>query len=629
MQSRQEGSVMRKMMKTYPEKFIPEDQIFSQIQAGDRIFIGTACGEPQYLVNALIRYVESHPLTFSYAEALHIWTLGVDPQVSEKFGSNFRRSAFFIGKDARDAVNKGEANYIPIFLSQVPALLRRHTIPIDVALIQTSPPDEHGYMSLGISVDIVKEAVQLASLVIAQVNSNMPRVHGDSFVHIGQVDFLLTHDEPLLEYETDRPDETVRRMGKYVSNIVEDGDTIQVGYGSIPSAVISYLSTKHDLGVHTELLTDGLVDLMRKGVVNNKRKNIDTGKTVAAFCMGKKNTYAYVNDNPTFEFKTIDYTNSPSVISQINNMTAINSALEIDLTGQATSESLGSSFYSGIGGQADFMRGAAMAPYGKSILVLPSTARNGTVSRIVPSLKEGAGVTLTRGDIHYVITEYGIAYIHGRNLRERAMSLIAIAHPAFQPALLEQAKKQSLVYESRIYALGKKGLYPEHLEARRKTKTGLEIFLRPVKATDEAMLRELLSPLPVETYGETCSKFLHALHEPDESGLIDYTREMAILALLKRDNEEKLVGLGKYVVSDDRHIAELAVLVREDSRNLGVGTEILWYLKRIARRRGLLGFTAKIAKENEPALRLLEKAEFDLKRKTLRTEYLLDMRFKA
>ena len=628
MQRGQEGSVMRKMMRTYPEKFPSEDEIFSQVQAGDRIFIGTACGEPQYLVKALIRYVESHPTTFSYAEALHIWTLGVDPRSSNKFGSNFRRSSFFIGKDTREAVNKGEANYIPIFLSQVPALLRRHTIPIDVALIQTSPPDEHGYMSLGISVDIVKEAVQVASLVIAQVNSNMPRVHGDSFVHIGQVDFLLPHDEPLLENDTELPDETVRRMGKYVSNVVEDGDTIQVGYGSIPSAVISYLNTKHDLGVHTELLTDGIVDLMRKGVINNRRKNIDTGKTVAAFCVGKKATYAYINDNPTFEFKTIDYTNNPSVISRINNMTAINTALEIDLTGQATSESLGKTFYSGIGGQADFMRGATMAPQGKSILVLPSTARNGGVSRIVPFLKEGAGVTLTRGDIHYVITEYGIAYIHGRSLRERAMSLIAIAHPAFQPALLEQAKRQNLIYEGRAYAPGKKGLYPEHLEARRKTKTGLEVFLRPVKTSDEAMLRDVLVTLPEGTGGEACRNFLRAVG-PGDGGLIDYTREMAILALLKGDGKETFVGLGKYVMGDDQHTAEVAVLVSESRRNLGVGTEILWYLKRIAQRRGLLGFTAKVAKENEPALRLFEKMDFDLKRKALQTKYLLEMRFKA
>lgn len=624
MQSGKEGSVMRKMMKAYPEKFLPEDQILSQVQPGDRIFIGTACGEPQYLVEALARYVESHPGTFSDAEALHIWTLGVDPVASEKLGSNFRRNSFFIGNNIRRAVNEGTANYIPIFLSQVPDLLKRHVVPIDIALIQTSPPDEHGYMSLGISVDMVKAAAQLASLVIAQVNSNMPRVHGDSFLHISEVDFLLPHDEPLLEYETDLPDETVRRMGKYVSNVVEDGDTVQVGYGSIPSAVISCLAVKHDLGVHTELLTDGVVDLMRKGVVNNRRKNIDTGKTVAAFCMGMKETYAYINDNPTFEFKTIDYTNSPSVISRINNMTAVNTALEIDLTGQATSESLGRTFYSGIGGQADFMRGAVMAPGGKSILVLPSTAQNGAVSRIVPFLKEGAGVTLTRGDIHYVITEYGIAYLHGRNFRERAMSLISIAHPRFQQELLEEANRQNLISKGQAYVPGKRGVYPEHLETRRKAKTDLEILLRPVKKTDEALLEDFFSTLE-----GPCRSLLTVNSDSGGSIPIDYTGELLMLALLKKDEKETLLGVGKYTISDNQHAAEVAVLVRESHRNLGIGTEILSYLKQIARRRGLLGFTAKVERENESALRLFKKMDFDLKRRPIQADYyLLDMHFK-
>ncbi|MGD0232539.1 MAG: acetyl-CoA hydrolase, partial [Syntrophorhabdales bacterium] len=261
MDCKNESPAIREMKRAYPDKFLPVDQILAHIQAGDRIFIGTGCGEPQYLVQALTGYVESHPEAFSDAEALHVWTLGIDPYTSEKFGSNFRRNSFFIGSNIRQAVNAGLDNYIPVFLSQVPDLLRRHTVPIDVALIQTCPPDAHGFMSLGISVDIVKAAVEMASLVIAQVNSHMPRVHGDSFVHITDMDFILPYDEPLLEYETALPDETVRGMGKYVSNVVEDGDTIQVGYGSIPSAVISCLATKHDLGVHSELLTDDIVSL--------------------------------------------------------------------------------------------------------------------------------------------------------------------------------------------------------------------------------------------------------------------------------------------------------------------------------------------------------------------------------
>jgi len=614
---------MERMRNAYPEKFLPEEQVFNHIQAGDRIFIGTGCGEPQYLVRALIGHVESHPKAFADAEVLHVWTLGVDPYGSEKFGSNFRRNAFFIGNTMREAVNKGTANYVPLFLSQVAGLLKRHIIPVDVALIQTSPPDEHGYMSLGISVDIVKAAAQLASVVIAQINSHMPRVHGDSFIHMGEVDYILPHDEPLLEYETDPPDEGVKRMGNYVSSVVEDGDTIQVGYGSIPSTVLSSLGTKHDLGVHTELLTDGIVDLMKKGIVNNKRKDFDTGKTVAAFCMGRKETYHYVHDNPTFEFKTLDYTNSPAVISRIRNMTAINTALEIDLTGQATSESLGKTFYSGIGGQADFMRGAVMAPGGKAILVLPSTARNGKVSRIVPFLREGAGVTLTRGDIHYVITEYGIAYIHGRNVQERAMALISIAHPLFQPSLLEEARRQNLVYKSQVFVTGKKGIYPEHLETRRKTKTGLELFLRPLKTTDEVLVHAFFSSLTGGRIDERC------LSGSLVSTPIDYAKDMVILAFAKRDGDEMVIGMGRYLVNEERRTAEVAVAVRDDQQNLGVGTEILSYLKQIARRRGLLGFTAQVREENASMLHLFEKMGLDLRSRTVQGVYLLDMQFKT
>ncbi len=421
------------MNKIYPEKFAPEEKIFSYIHPGDKIFVGTGCGEPQYLVSALINYVKSYPKALLDTEVLQVWTLGVAPYTDEKFKQNFRHNSFFIGNNIRDAVNKGLADYTPIFLSEIPNLFYRGLIPIDVALVQTSPPDKHGYMSLGISVDITKAAVETAKLVVAQVNSNMPRVHGDGFIHIKDVDFIIPHDEPILEYKSEADTETAQRIGKYVSSLIEDGDTIQVGYGSIPNAILANLYDKKHLGVHTELLSDGIVELMQKGVIDNTKKNINRGKTIGTFCMGKKETYEYLHDNPVIEFRTVDYTNNPLIIAQHDNMTAINSALEIDLTGQASAESIGKIFYSGIGGQADFMRGAVLARNGKTILTLQSTAENGKFSRIVPFLKEGAGVTLNRGDIHYVVTEYGIAYLHGKNIRERAMELIAIAHPTPAP----------------------------------------------------------------------------------------------------------------------------------------------------------------------------------------------------
>src|SRR5512146_2960759 len=350
-------------------------------------------------------------------------------------------------------------------------------------------------MSLGISVDIVKAAVENATLVIAQVNPRMPRVLGETFINIKDVSFIIPCDEPLLEFEATVSDEIRQKIGTYVARIVQDGDTIQVGYGSIPNAILALLRNKEHLGVHTELLTDGIVDLMQLRVIDNSRKELNRGKTVAAFCMGKRDTYEYLDDNPAIEFRPVNYTNNPTVLARQKNMTAINSALEIDLSGQATAENIGKRFYSGIGGQADFMRGAMLSPGGKTILALQSTAENGAVSRIVPFLQEGAGVSLSRGDIHYVVTEYGIAYLHGKNVRERAMDLIAIAHPDFRERLIEEAKKRRLIYKDQAFIPGVRGVYPEDLEAYRTTRTGLDLFLRPVKLSDEHLLKDFFYSL--------------------------------------------------------------------------------------------------------------------------------------
>ncbi|MCJ7786919.1 acetyl-CoA hydrolase, partial [Patescibacteria group bacterium] len=319
------SETLDELREAYPEKFVPENKVFKCIHRGAHLFIGTGCGEPQYLVSALADFVSSHPKAFFDAEVLHVWTLGVAPYADDKFKQNFRHNSFFIGDNTRDAVNTGLADYTPIFLSQVPELLQRKYIPIDVALVQTSMPDKNGYMSLGVSVDITKAAVENASVVISQVNSSMPRVHGDTFIHIKDVDFIVPHDEPLLEYKPEVSDELVRQIGKYVARIVEDGDTIQVGYGSIPDSILTNLEGKKHLGVHTELVSDGIVSLMQKGVIDNSRKSQDRGKTVATFCMGTKETYEYINDNPSIEFRPIDYTNNPLNIARNRKMTAINS----------------------------------------------------------------------------------------------------------------------------------------------------------------------------------------------------------------------------------------------------------------------------------------------------------------
>ncbi len=605
------------MGQKYPEKFVPEERIFGHIHRGDRIFVGTGCGEPQYLIQALIRYVESHPTAFYDAEVFHVWTLGLAPYAEERYKSNFRHNSFFISNNTREAVNKGVADYTPIFLSKVPDLIRRGLVPIDVALIQTSPPDDHGYMSLGVSVDIVKSAAERASLVIAQVNSNMPRVHGDGFIHIEDVNFIVPHDEPILEYVSEADSDISQQIGKYVSRLIRDGETIQVGYGSIPNAILSNLYDKKHLGVHTELLTDGIVTLMKKRVIDNTKKTIHPGKTVAAFCMGKKETYEYIHDNPAIEFRTIDYTNNPLVIAQHHRMTAINTALEIDLTGQATAESIGKVFYSGVGGQADFMRGAVLSPYGKTILAMRSTAKSGTLSRIVPFLKEGAGVTLHRGDVQYVVTEYGIAYLQGKNVRERAMELIAIAHPKFRPWLIAEAKKLNFIYKDQAFIAGEKGEYPEALETHRTTKLGVEIFLRPVRMTDEPLLKDFFYSLSDKSLHR---RFISVREDMPHERLqgfvaIDYTQEMVILAVLQKEEKEVIVGVGQFGIYQSLHTAEVAFAVRDDYQNKGIGTELLSYLTLLAKKQGLLGFYAEVLTENRPMLHLFEKMGFDIKKR--------------
>lgn len=615
--------------KKYPEKFQPEGDVFKNIHRGDRIFISTACGEPQYLVNALVEYVKTYPKAFADAEIFHIWTLGVAPYADESFTYNFRHNSFFVGNNTRSSVNSGLADYTPIFLSQVPSLLNSKRIPIDVALIQTSLPDKNGHVSLGVSVDITMTAIENASLIIAQTNSNMPRTHGNSFIDIRDIDFIIHHDEKLLEFSPTIPDEIAQQIGKYVSQIINDGDTIQLGYGSVPNAVLNCLKSKKHIGIHTELLTDSIVELIQAGIIDNSKKNLNKGKSVASFCMGTEKTYKYIDDNPQFEFRTIDYTNDPLVISRINNISAINSALQVDLTGQASAESIGSTFYSGIGGSADFMRGSVLAPGGKTILVLQTTAQDGQISRIVPFLDQGTGVTLNRGDIHYIVTEYGIAYIHGKNIRERAMDIISIAHPKFRPGLIEEAKKQNIIYKDQAYIPGKKGEYPEHLETYRTTKSGLSLLLRPVRMNDEPMIKDLFYSLSDQSLKRRFMSMRkdvpHKMRQ--EFVVIDYSEEMIILATILQSRKEIAIGMGQFIKNENTHTAEVAFTVSEEFQHQGVGTELLTYLTQLAKNEGLLGFTAEVLIENEPMLKLFEKMGFDMHKVIESGSYSLVMNF--
>lgn len=620
--------------EVYPEKFASEEVIFSHIRRGDHIFVTSGCGEPQYLISALTRYVENHPKAFFDTEIIQVYSLGIAPYTDPKFKSNFRHNSFFIGNNTRDPVNKGAADYTPISLSDTPALINSGIVRIDVALIQTSPPDEHGFMSLGVSVDMVKAATEKASMVIAQVNSYMPRVHGDGFINIKDVNYIIHHDAPILEIQRAFSEEktlTLQRIGNYVARLIQDGDTLQVGYGSIPNAIMAHLYNKKHLGVHTELLTEGLVNLIKVGVIDNSRKILNRGKTIATFCMAKRETYEYIHDNPAIVFRTVDYTNDPLIIARNDNMVAINSALEIDLTGQATSESIGSMFYSGIGGFQDFMRGALLARNGKTILAMKSTAVNDTVSRIVPHLNATAGVTLNRADVHYVVTEYGIAYLHGKNIRERAMALISIAHPKFRPWLIEEAKKRGLIYQDQAFIPGDRGKYPEDLEVYRTTKTGFPLFLRPVKITDEPLLKDFFYSLSDKSlHRRFLSWRLDIPHERlQDFVVIDYTKEISILAMMGPEENQPILGIGQYGIDETTHTAEVALVVRDDYQGRGIGSELLSYLTYLAKREGLLGFTAEVLMDNKPMLQVFEQGGFDIERRSDAGVYHLKMAFKA
>ena len=428
--------------KEYRHKLRDPKTALQQIRPGERIFVGSGCAVPSLLVKTL----ETIGSTLRDTEIMHILTVGDTPYTNEQFCDNFRCNAFFIGKNTRTAIAEGRADYTPVFLSDLPHLFRNGTIPIDVALIQVTPPDEHGFCCMGVSVDVVKSAAESATMVIAEINPQMPHTRGDSLISIDQIDILTENDTPLPEVPSPPPDEIAEKIAKNISRFIEDGSTIQMGIGTIPAAITKFLKSKNDLGVHSEMISDGVVDLWQEGVITNRKKSIHQGKIITTFCMGTKKLYDFVNDNPFVEFHPSEYVNNPYIISLNDRMVALNSALEVDLTGQVTAESLGHMFYSGIGGQADFMRGASKSKRGKPIIALPSTAKNGSISRIVPHLREAAGVVTSRGDVHYVVTEYGGASLHGRSIRERAIALINIGDvpPEFPSSLTPVESAHSL-----------------------------------------------------------------------------------------------------------------------------------------------------------------------------------------
>jgi acyl-CoA hydrolase/RimJ/RimL family protein N-acetyltransferase len=587
----------------YKAKIRTAEAAISTIRRGDKVFIGSGAAEPQTLVKALIESAGR----LADTRIMHIMTLGVAPYTEEKFTDQFRHNAFFIGANTRQAVAEGRADYTPVFLSEIPALFTSGQTAIDVALVQVSLPDKYGYCSYGVSTDVVKSAAENATRVITEVNAQMPRALGDCFVNLKDVDYIIPVDEPLLESHWEPANDIAKRIGRNIANLIDDGSTLQMGIGAIPDSVLHFLSEKKDLGIHTEMFSDGFMDLVEKGVLNNSRKTLHPGKTIASFCLGSKKLYDFVDNNPSIEFHPTEYTNDPFIIAKNDKMVAINSAIEIDLTGQVCADSLGPMFYSGIGGQVDFVRGASRSKGGKPIIALPSTAKDDTISRIVATLNPGAGVVTSRGDVHYVVTEWGVAYLHGKNIRERAMSLIGIAHPKFRKELLEQAKTMSHVYDDQI--LPETGLYPEEMVDSMAVE-GTTLVVRPIRPTDEEMMSDMFYDLSDQTIINRFFSMLKSMphRRLQEFCCIDYEEDMSLVVIHGRSPQQKMVAVGSYHLNPATNRAEVAFLVADDWQGRGIGTFLMKSLVRIAKSKKIKGFTAEVMRDNVAMIALMHKA---------------------
>jgi len=583
------------------------------IKSGNSIFIGTGCGQPQYLVNALVE----HSSKIYDAHIVHLLTMGSAPYADEKFREKFKMNSFFIADNVRHALAKGVGDYTPIFLSEIPNEFESGRIPVDVALISVSPPDINGLCSLGVSVDIVKSAAANSKYVIAQVNSRMPRTFGDSFIHVNAIDMLVPYDEDIIEVADQNPTETLRRIGQNIARLVEDGSTIECGIGRIPQALAEFLKNKKDLGVHTEMFSDWIIDLIDCGAITCAKKTLNRGKVVASFCMGSKRLYDYIDNNPFFEFYPTEYVNDPYVIGQHEKMVGINVGLEIDLTGQVCADSLGYKFYSGIGGQVDFIRGSARSRGGKAIIAMPSTAKKGEVSRIVPHLTEGAGVVTTRGDVHYVVTEYGTAYLHGKSIRERVLDLIHIAHPKFRKGLIQAAKAQNYLYEDQIELSWDQVSYPEELERYDTLRDGTQIFYRPIKPTDEPSLSEMMYSLSDESVRTRYMARTMAFPHRDIQRVtnIDYRNDVAIVAVVPGVSGEEIVAIAQYFLDPKTQDAEVAFLVQDEWQRKGIGTFLLDYITKIAKQRGVQRFCAKVLPTNEAMLTIFHNSGYKINTK--------------
>ena len=578
------------------------------LKSGDRMFIGSNAAVPNALIDDLI----ANSAGLHDIEAVHILTLSDCVWAEPKHKDLFKVNALFIGgKGIREAIAEGRADYTPTFLSEVPRLFEDNILPLDVALIMVSPPDEYGYCSLGVSVDVVSAAVKNAKYVIAQINPKMPCTNGHSFVHMKQISAWMDFEQTLPVLPPPVLDQITEQIGQYVSLLIENGSTLQLGIGKIPDAVLRYLVNHKNLGIHSEMISDGIIDLMLSGVINNRKKTFHKGKSVVTFCLGTQRLYDYVNCNPHIEFYPSEHVNSPVVIARNDKMVSINSAIEVDLTGQVVADSIGYKFFSGIGGQVDFIRGASLSKGGKPIIALPSTTKDGKISRIVAHVTEGGGVVTSRGHVHYVVTEYGIASLRGKSIRERSLELIRIAHPKFRDELLNEVRKHYWVPE---YQENTPSSVPElgSVELKKFTFAGGIHILRALCPADERKLQEFFYSHNRETLMMRYNHHVSQMSREKSCNLVsvDQHKDLA-LCFTETDNlGESIQAVGRYYLIEADNSCEIAFVIKESKRGKGMAKALLAEMKVIAKQRGLSKMMAFVRRDNKPMRKVFEGAGF-------------------
>ena len=578
------------------------------LKSGSRIFIGSHAAVPHALINDLI----DHSQHLHDIEIVQVYALGDNKWAEPEHTQQFKVNSLFIGgPQVRKAVAEGRADYTPCFMSDIPYLFSEGILPLDAALIMVSPADKYGYHSLGVSVDIVSSALKSAKKVIAQVNPKMPVTFGQAFIHKGQIDAFFEAEEDLPEIEATELDAVTERIGQYVSLLIDDGATIQIGFGNICDAVLRYLGNHKDLGVHSEMITDGIMELMQKGVINNRKKTYHQHKAVTSFCIGSKALYDFVDGNPHIGFYPSEYVNSPANIARNDSMISINSAIEVDLTGQVVSDSIGHQFYSGIGGHVDFSRGASMSKGGKPVIALPSTAKNGTISRIVPHLTEGVGVATSRAHVYYVVTEFGVASLRGKSIRERALELIRVAHPKFRQQLLEEVRKHYYVpnYQTiksvEVPELGSVGFKELNID-------GQCYDLRPLNPSDERRLQEFFYSHTKETLQMRYNTVPTQMSREKSCTLVsvDQTTDLALCIVRQKGSAAEIQAVGRYYFVPQNNSCEVAFVTREIHQGKGMASRLLDEMIRIAKLRAIDHMVAYVRAENHKMLAVFERAGF-------------------